>query len=591
MLKSTLTLVAFAFVTFISSHARAGSATWALNPTTDDWNTAANWMPSTVPNGPAEVATFQASNQGNISTSIVTEVGSIVFESDAIPYTITTTADLVLAGSGIENNSNITQTFIQPANVGALMFINSANAGAMTTFIQQGTTSLTGGEVQFHANSSAGSGVFVNEGAQTSFKSGNISFFDDSTAANAAFTNSGSIAFNQSSSAGSAVFETQGIHAQNNPAAVNFYDNSTAANATINNRAGGEQAVTSSVWFFDSATADHASITCEGTDVPNAYAYGFAFFEDRATAADATFTVEGSAFQGGSGGNVHFENTATAGNATFVLTGGSNGGTGGSVSFSGSASGGTAQFILSGNGDIDITLLSSSAITIGSLAGEGIVEMGPKTLTVGGNNLSTAFAGEMKGPGGKLVKEGTGTFEVTGPNTYGKGTTINAGALIVSNTADSATGPGPVQVNAGTFGGGGIVAGAVTIGTGSGTGAYLAPAQGAKIQNTLTLQSSLTFNPDSVYQCTFRARNNKARADKVIANGVTINGASFSLQGTVQGTLKAGLILTVISNTSTTPIAGTFSNLPDGGIIRVGGTNFQATYEGGDGNDLTLTVQ
>jgi hypothetical protein len=46
----------------------------------------------------------------------------------------------------------------------------------------------------------------------------------------------------------------------------------------------------------------------------------------------------------------------------------------------------------------------------------------------------------------------------------------------------------------------------------------------------------------------------------------------------------------IISNTSVNPISGTFSNLPDGGIVNVNGNNLQASYEGGDGNDLTLTV-
>jgi hypothetical protein len=54
--------------------------------------------------------------------------------------------------------------------------------------------------------------------------------------------------------------------------------------------------------------------------------------------------------------------------------------------------------------------------------------------------------------------------------------------------------------------------------------------------------------------------------------------------------LVAGLILTVIDNTAATPIAGTFSNLADGGIVTVNGNNLQASCEGGDGNDLTLTV-
>ena len=50
------------------------------------------------------------------------------------------------------------------------------------------------------------------------------------------------------------------------------------------------------------------------------------------------------------------------------------------------------------------------------------------------------------------------------------------------------------------------------------------------------------------------------------------------------------MVLTVIKNTAPTPIAGTFSNLPDGGIVTVNGNNLQASYSGGDGNDLALTV-
>jgi len=49
-------------------------------------------------------------------------------------------------------------------------------------------------------------------------------------------------------------------------------------------------------------------------------------------------------------------------------------------------------------------------------------------------------------------------------------------------------------------------------------------------------------------------------------------------------------LLMVISNTSANPISGTFSNVPDGAIVTINGNNLQARYEGGDRNDLTLTV-
>ena len=54
--------------------------------------------------------------------------------------------------------------------------------------------------------------------------------------------------------------------------------------------------------------------------------------------------------------------------------------------------------------------------------------------------------------------------------------------------------------------------------------------------------------------------------------------------------LRVGTTFTAISNTAATPIAGTFANLPDGSIITTKGNKFPASYEGGDGNDLTLTV-
>ena len=39
----------------------ADSATWNLNPTSGDWNTANNWTPATVPNGRDDVASFSTS--------------------------------------------------------------------------------------------------------------------------------------------------------------------------------------------------------------------------------------------------------------------------------------------------------------------------------------------------------------------------------------------------------------------------------------------------------------------------------------------------------------------------------------------------
>ena len=193
-------------------------------------------------------------------------------------------------------------------------------------------------------------------------------------------------------------------------------------------------------------------------------------------------------------------------------------------------------------------------------------------------------------PRGSIMKLGTGTLTLSGASTYTGGTSITGGTLMVANTTGSATGTGAVMVKTGTLAGSGIISGAVTVGTGSGAGAFLAPAAGTTIQTRLTTQSALTLNSDATYTYSFKADSKHARTDMVIANGATINGATLALNATTQGRMKRGLVLNVISNTSANPITGTFNNLADGAIITVGSNIFQANYEGGDGNDLTLTV-
>jgi len=323
------------------------------------------------------------------------------------------------------------------------------------------------------------------------------------------------------------------------------------------------------------------------------------FWYAGATAEQSTIINDGGTAPGAGGGATQFVlNTPTAARATLIANGGTNGGGGGSFTFHNSASGGTARVELFGNGYLDMSDHQGPSLTIGSLEGDGIAYLGSKTLIVGSSSLSTTFSGLLQ-PGtpsggsgtGALSKIGNGTLTLTGASVYTAGTTVSSGTLVVANTSGSATGTGAVNVTAGTLGGSGIIAGTITIGTGSGTGAFLAPAHGGNKQLTLTIQGSLTFNSDSTYTYTFKAKRNKSKTDKVVSNGVTINsGASFNLSGTAQGTLTQGTVLTVIKNTAATPIAGAFANLPDGGIVTANGNNFQTSYQGGDGNDLILTV-
>ena len=69
---------------------------------------------------------------------------------------------------------------------------------------------------------------------------------------------------------------------------------------------------------------------------------------------------------------------------------------------------------------------TAATLTLSNTAGTAI------TLTVGGNNANTTYAGSLTG-GGSLVKAGTGTLTLSGSNTYSGTMSVNQGALAVSS--------------------------------------------------------------------------------------------------------------------------------------------------------------
>src|SRR5712691_11102987 len=138
--------------------AKAGSATWRPDPPSGDWNRAANWQPKTVPNGVADVATFDQSSQTAVSLSAPVAVAEIAFNSSAITYIVTVPSaqSLTLTGSGLTNNSGITQNFVSSTdsagNSGILSFIGSSSAGSLTALRSEAGlgNGLFGGFVQFY---------------------------------------------------------------------------------------------------------------------------------------------------------------------------------------------------------------------------------------------------------------------------------------------------------------------------------------------------------------------------------------------------------------------------------------------------------
>ena len=148
---------------------------------------------------------------------------------------------------------------------------------------------------------------------------------------------------------------------------------------------------------------------------------------------------------------------------------------------------------------------------LGGLAGAGNFVLNdqasnPMTIVVGANNANTAYSGALSG-GGSLSKTGTGTLTLSGASSYGGGTSINQGAIQVTN--GSALGTGNIYIgSSGTLtyntSGGQIVPVATTItGTGTlnvtGTNTLTFGQGGAAYQVNVNLSAGAQINLQSGY--------------------------------------------------------------------------------------------
>ncbi len=153
---------------------------------------------------------------------------------------------------------------------------------------------------------------------------------------------------------------------------------------------------------------------------------------------------------------------------------------------------------------------------------------GNGTLTVGVDNGSGVFAGVLQNGTGSptagilaLTKVGTGTQTLTGANTYGGGTSVNGGILLVNNVTGSGTGTGTVTVNDGTLSGTGTISGLVA----ASSGGHVAP--GASV-GTLTA-GSLALAAGSVLDIECNATPANDRLVVTTSGGLTINGGGVYL--------------------------------------------------------------
>jgi len=248
-----------------------------------------------------------------------------------------------------------------------------------------------------------------------------------------------------------------------------------------------------------------------------------------------------------------------------------------------------------------VDLRSSQTISGLTTAGTGTAiitnnrsSVGTATLTINPDSGTAAadslFSGTIQdgSSGGviALTKAGSHTLTLTGANTYTGATTISGGTLVIGVSGVGSLASTVTVKSGATLSGSGSTSGNVTIETGG----NLAPGNSA---GQFTIGGSLSLASDAVYQ--FELNGASATADKVAANGISINSSadfSFTLLGGVSG-LSVGNQFVILDNTGAGSISGTFSNLTAGGTFSAGnGLLFSVSSDGlgGYGNDLVLTI-
>lgn len=228
---------------------------------------------------------------------------------------------------------------------------------------------------------------------------------------------------------------------------MNSYTGTTTVNAgtlTVSGSIAASSAVTirptAQLNFISLAKAGPMPIFINGTSAVSQPDGAILEFYENASADHATITTAGSNVPGGLGGETAFLANSTAGSATLITQGGVNGGGGGITWMTGQSSGGDARVITGAGGAFDISGVAGNGVSVGSIEGSGTYQLGGKSLTFGGLGSDTEVSGIIRnagisgGTGASIVKEGAGTTLLSGSNAYTGETIVNGGTLAVSGS-------------------------------------------------------------------------------------------------------------------------------------------------------------
>ena len=187
---------------------------------------------------------------------------------------------------------------------------------------------------------------------------------------------------------------------------------------------------------------------------------------------------------------------------------------------------------------------------------------------------------------------GSGLLTLTAANTYGGGTTVNAGTVLVNNTSGSGTGSGAVMLNGGVLGGTGTISNNLFV-----NGGTLRP---GSVVGRLTVGGGVDLSGDSTLSISLGGTvANSSYTQLYVGDTLSLSSALLSVQAVNGFTLAVNQTFFIIDRTGTDlSQIGTFGNAPDGIYTDAAGDTFLVNYQAYDPangdllpNDVSLTVR
>jgi fibronectin-binding autotransporter adhesin len=213
---------------------------------------------------------------------------------------------------------------------------------------------------------------------------------------------------------------------------------------------------------------------------------------------------------------------------------------------------------------------------VGTVSGDGIVNVGTGTSLTVSNNTACVFSGQLNGPG-TFTKTGTAKMQLTGNGSLTGSTTISKGILQVDGNLNQST----VSVSGGTLKGTGTTG---TVSANGGTSTVL-PGDSPGILNC----GNFTGSGSAVFQVELNGSNPGTGYDQLNVQGTVNLSAGTVLSATLNYPSALSNKFTIIKNDGADAVVGTFKQLAEGATLTIGGQQFRISYVGGDGNDVVLT--